>query len=80
VESGRSCTFFSSSSLSLGESGFWETGDRRSKRYLHTLLVGETGFYVLPVFSLLAGGLVLKAALIGQETYTASAFLVCSLK
>lgn len=48
--------------------------------YLHTLLVGETGFHVLPVFPSVAGGLVLRASLIGQETYTASASLVWSLK
>ena len=47
---------------------------------LHTLLVGETGFYMLPVFSLLADGLVLKALLVGQETCTAAASLVYSLK
>lgn len=48
--------------------------------YTHTLLVGETGFYILPAFSRLAGGMVLKASLVGQETYTAAASLVCSLK
>lgn len=86
VEDGRRLHLVFKLFPSLGDCGFWETGDRRrgatlpvTTTYLHALLVSETGFCVLPVFSLFAGGMVLKASLVGREPHTAADSWVRSL-